>query len=264
MKTINFLLITLLILSGCYYQKPGVAEVYSWSPPSEDELKLRRFRQKEIDEIAAEIERQVFANQDMAQDIEGLQASIRQAESELARLELQGAAQIAVMEEKYKNLEMSAADLESSKEAVEEGIWKVKQDRAKRELSKKNYATAIQLFKDGKFDLSISSFQKALSLNPPGTLVDKMHFGISSAYFKTRRYPKAVHNLGILVSKFPKSDKWFISSVLLGWIYNSIGEKSKAIFVLENALQKKPPEAVLPLLNRLMRIVQEEAKNSES
>lgn len=262
MKKINFLCIALLVLSGCYIQNPGMSEVYSWNPPSDDELKLRRFRQNELDEITAEMERRIFTNEDLAHDMQDLQTSVQQAEVELAKLETQGAAKLAAMEERYKNLQMSAAELKSSSEAVEEGILKVKRDRVNRELSRKNYAAAVQFFKDGKFDLSISSFKKALSLNP-GALADKMHFGISSAYFKMKKFEKAVANFDILVNKFPKSDKWYISSVLLGWIYNNMGEKSKAIFVLENALQKNPPETVSPLLSRLLRVVQEESKNGE-
>jgi TolA-binding protein len=124
-------------------------------------------------------------------------------------------------------------------------------------LSKKIYAAAVHSFKNGSYDSSIAGFRKALSLNPPGDLVDKMRFGIGCAYFKMKKYRQAVADLDFIVSKIPNSDKWFISSALLGWIYDDLGEKSKAIFVLENAMQKNPSEFILPMLNRLMQMVQE-------
>lgn len=267
-------LICLLVLTGCYYQDLKTAEVdpsasqrgveaYSWSPPTEDELQLRRFRQQEIDELTAEMERQIFVNEDMALVLDELQASIRQYDADISKLEADGAKRIAAMKERVKKLEMSEAQLEKSKRAIEKGIKKVKQDRANRVLSEKQYAAAIQFFKDGNYDSSIASFKKALSLNPPGSLIDKMHFGIGSSYYKMKKYKKAVNDLDVIVSRNPKSSKWFISSAMLGWLYNNLGEKSKALYVLENAVQKKPPEAVLSLLNRIIQLVQEEASDTK-
>lgn len=258
MKTIVYLCVVIMILSGCYYQKPGPAEVYSWSPPSEDELKLRRFRQTELDKIAADIDMLVLKNQDLQQALDEMDEKNRQLDAELAKMETEDAAKLAALEEKYKDHQMGAAELNVLKESLEERAWKIKQDRINRELSRKNFASAIISFRDGKYSLSIAGFQKALTQNPPGDLVDKMHFGIGSSYFRMKQYPKAVKNLDILFGRFPKSDKWFITSVMLGWIHNSLGEKSKAIYVLENSLKNNPPENVKPMLERLLRVVSEE------
>jgi TolA-binding protein len=252
-----------MILSGCYYQKPGPVEVYSWNPPSEDELKLRRFRQHELDKIAADIDMLVMKNQDLQQSLDEMEEKNRQIEAELTKMETEGMAKLAALEEKYKTSQMDSAELNVQKETLEERLFKMKQDRINRELSKKNFASAIIFFRDGRYTQSAASFQKALSQNPPGNLVDKMHFGIGSSYFRLKQYPKAVKNLDILYGRFPKSDKWFVASVMLGWIHNNMGEKSKAIYVLENALKNNPPENVKPLLENLMKVVNEEEERKD-
>ncbi len=238
-------------------QKPGVSEVYSWKPPSDDELKLRRLRQIELDKLSAQIESEFQTNNDMSQSIEDLQAATRRFDVELAEMETQLTARISNLTEKNKKLGMSTAELQSSKEALEEDILKVKRDRTRRALSMKHYSSAVLFFRDGKFGESANNFQRALSLNPPGALIDKMYFGAGCAQYKLKHYQQAAKSLSILIGRFPKSDKWYLSSALLGLIHNVMGEKSKAIFALENALDKNPPDSIKPTLERLLELINE-------
>ena len=45
---------------------------------------------------------------------------------------------------------------------------------------------------------------------------------------------------------------------MLGLIHNVQGEKSKAMFVLEEALDKNPPEKIKNSIHRLINIVNDE------
>lgn len=264
MKTILILCVSLMILSGCYYQKPGPAEVYSWSPPSNDELKLRRLRQAELDKIAADIDMLLLNNQELQQTLDNLNAINLQLDAELVRMETEQASKLAILEEKYNNHQVSLAELTVQKEELEERLWKTKQDKINRDATRSNFAAAMIFFRDGRYSQSIASFQSALNHAPRGHLVDNMHFGIGSSYFRMKQYAKAVKNLDILIDRFPKSDKWFAGSLMLGWIQNTLGEKSKAIYILENALKNNPPENVKPLLERLLRVVFEEEEEKKN
>lgn len=245
-------------------QKPGVAEVYSWKPPSNDELKLRRVRQVELDKLSAQIEREFENNKDMTQSLEDLEAATRRFDVELAEMEKQLTAKVSMMAERNQKLGMSTAELQSSKEALEEDILKVKRDRARRVLSMKHYSSAVLFFRDGKFSESANSFQRALSLNPPGKLIDKMYFGAGCAQYKLKHYAQAAKSLNTLVGRFPKSDKWYLSSALLGLVHNDMGEKSKAIFALENALGKSPPDSIKPVLEKLLEVINEETPQDKA
>ena len=61
------------------------------------------------------------------------------------------------------------------------------------------------------------------------------------------------------MDSYPQSDKNFISYFMLGVIHNLQGEKSRAIFLLEEALGKQPPEKMRNNIYHLLDIVNDEA-----
>ena len=54
-------------------------------------------------------------------------------------------------------------------------------------------------------------------------------------------------------------DKRFNSYAMLGIIHNLEGEKSRALYLLDEALNSNPPEKIKPLLQRLMKNINENA-----
>ena len=123
---------------------------------------------------------------------------------------------------------------------------------------------AIRLFRNGKYKKSIKKFQNALTGYQPRSLEDNIQFGIGSAYYKLKQYPAAIRHLDSVIKNYPGQDKWFVSHVLLGMIYHLDSQKSKAIFIIENALNSNPPINIRRILERLIVIAHEESSYASS
>ena len=105
------------------------------------------------------------------------------------------------------------------------------------------------------------SLKKFLSINkqnPPLFLQDNIQFGIGSIYYRLKKYAIAIKHFQKILDDYARGDKRFVSYFMLGLIHNVQGEKSKAMFVLEEALDKNPPEKIKNSIHRLINIVNDE------
>ncbi|MBT6295293.1 MAG: tetratricopeptide repeat protein, partial [Nitrospina sp.] len=60
-----------------------------------------------------------------------------------------------------------------------------------------------------------------------------------------------------ILDDFQMGDKRFISYVMLGVIHNLQGEKSRALYLLDEALSNNPPDKMKPLINRIIKNINE-------
>ncbi len=259
MKTIFYFFLlgqALIFISACETQR-GPAEMYAWRPPSADELKLRRFRQNELDATAADIDKLLRDSEEMNQPIDVLRASIQDFDSGLAEMETRVAAKIRAGTDAQNRVFSDLGEDKAALDKLEKEIRGIRQARINRKLSVDNYLAGIQSFKNGKYDASAAKFKKSLALNPPPDMADKIRFGSGSSLYKLKKFPEAAKDLEVVVSQYPKSGKWFASSLLLGWIYLDAGETSKALYVLDEALKKNPPEDVKIAMERLVNLIRQ-------
>ena len=59
-------------------------------------------------------------------------------------------------------------------------------------------------------------------------------------------------------------DKRFNSYVMLGIIDNMQGEKSRALYLLNEALSKNPPERMKPMIDHLINSISKESANASN
>ena len=62
----------------------------------------------------------------------------------------------------------------------------------------------------------------------------------------------------IILDDYAQGDKRFISYFMLGVIHNLQGEKSRAVFFLDEALGKNPPKKMRSMINHLIDIINDE------
>ena len=67
---------------------------------------------------------------------------------------------------------------------------------------------------------------------------------MGSIYYRLKKYTIAIKHFQKILDDYSRGDKRFVSYFMLGLIHNVQGEKSKAMFVLEEALDKNPPEKI--------------------
>ena len=65
--------------------------------------------------------------------------------------------------------------------------------------------------------------------------------------------------LSRVIEKYAGSDKWYMSHVMLALAHEIKGEKSQALFILEQGLKNDPPYFIQSVINILIDLVQDES-----
>lgn len=228
------------------------AEMYAWRPPGPKELEARRIQQKEIDEISAEVEN-VFLNMEESKEEErSLRVRTSAADPRMREMERRVQVTSEVLKEKYDRMAADLAQVKSKAGEIDSALAELGKPPPQLPSPRAQYSEAISLFKDGKYKESLKKFKELLGRKPPRTLMDDIHFGIGSLYFKLKDYRAAITHFKTVVEQFSKEDKWPLSNVLLGLSYNLLGENSQAIYFLQEALKKELPDAIRSRIKALL------------
>lgn len=227
-------------------------EMYLWTPPSEEEVSLRRQRQRQMDSLSGKIEKllEEFSNTQDSQI--ALEASLRDIGSKLEYIDAGIADNNRKNINKNKSMGNAIAVLNSSVKKANKDVAEIKRALASQTRYKDYYRSAVLLFRKGKFKESVIKFQRSLTGHQPRYLEDNIHFGIGSAYYKLKNFPAAINSFSKVVNSYRGEDKWLHSHVMLGMIYGLEGEKSKAITILEKALKSNPPKKIRLIAENLL------------
>ena len=125
-----------------------------------------------------------------------------------------------------------------------------------------DYNSAMKSFRDGEFEKSLKLFLKLKKQKPPLFLQDNIQFGLGSANYRLKKYPTATKHFQKVLDNYAQGDKRFVSYFMLGIIHNRQGEKSRAIYLLEEALSKNPPEKMRNMIQRLINVVNDEPSHA--
>jgi len=235
--------------------EPTAEEVYTWFPPSQEKLKARKIRQKQLDAIEGEISKLYLNHENNLQVVEGFKNELDPWSPAVSNWESRFQQQIVLEEKKGEALAGSLDSVKKEKAVVDKKFAAWQTVPTKTVFSYDDYKVAVGLFRDGKYDDSIQTFKKVLLKNPPLPLMDNIHFAISSSYYHLKKYKEAITHLDQIIKKYPEGDKWHMSYIMLGLIYNTLGQKSQAVYGLEEVLKKNPPTDIIKLVNRLRKLI---------
>ena len=126
-------------------------------------------------------------------------------------------------------------------------------------FTRKEYVNAFYYFKKGAYRKSAALFNNMLQLNPPIPLIDNILFGLGMSYYKMNKFSKLTKPFSRIIKNYPNSDKWYMSHVMLALGHEKNGEKSQALYVLEQAVKNDPPYFIQSVINNLINIVQDRA-----
>ncbi len=269
---ISTLSILAFFASGCSntprVQEPltDPTEMYAWEPPAEYELELRKDRQNALDSISSEVEILSINQQGINDRSQAFDFKLKQSIQKTKSLQKDLQARIQFQKIQQEHLKKELDKLNLSHNFLKSRLTSLKAIRSqpKKKFSKRDYTAAINYLKDGKLKQSMHKFNVALHSNPPIALKDNIHFGLASVFYKLRKYSKAIKHLEAIRKKYPKGDKWLMSHVMLGIIHDIKGEKSRALYILNEALDKNPPDSVKRTIDLMMKKIQEENTNVQS
>ncbi len=242
-------------------------EMYVWSPPDEYELSLRKTRQEMLDSISKDIEILSLKNQGINQQTQVFDSKMKQVETNAEIFEADLQTKIRFHKKQQEQLKHELAKLNIDQKFLKSRLTTLTVMRPQLKpkiFSRKVYTAAIIFLKNGQYKRSMHNFNVALQSNPPRNLKDNIHFGLATAFYKLRKYSQAIKQLDAIRKYYPKGDKWYMSYVMLGMIHNQKGEKSRALYILNEALNKKPPQKIKRMIDLMLHKIQGEPLNVTS
>ncbi|MCH8157740.1 MAG: hypothetical protein IID18_08325 [Nitrospinae bacterium] len=244
--------------SGTGGYKVNPADRHVWVPADEEDLEQRRLRQAELDSIARDVEKLFLKFETIGPGEQELRDSTVAFIPEIQDMESQFTGQISDEQKRREAMGRELAAIRSSKERVETQVAKLTEVKPVPVFSRKDYLRAFRFFRKGNYEKSVLLFKKNLNHRPPHSLIDNILFGLSVSYFKLKKYPEAIKPLTRVIQEFRRSDKWFLSHIMLGLTHDKNAEKSQALYILDQALKENPPGSVRTLIDRLKNLIQDE------
>lgn len=231
-------------------------EMHVWTPPSDEALAARHRRQQVLDAMSSDLEKLFMQYADTLGEeiiLENLIAYQGPQHHRWNALFWQGIDDVDAIHQ------ANAEELNRSREALDrlqQQIDAIKQERAALRFQPDDYRDAIRLFRDARYQESIALFNRILQTEFPASLHDNILFGLGSNYYRLRQYEKAKTYFEPIVKDYAATDKWLVAHAMLGMIYNLDGQKSRALWILQKALDQKPSGEILDILTNLVRITQ--------
>ncbi|NIQ02387.1 MAG: hypothetical protein GWO19_18765 [Nitrospinaceae bacterium] len=239
-------------------------ERHYWFPPTREELEQRRRRQKELDEVAAELEQlfmryaQLVADEIILENlISKTDPQLKQMEAKLDQIEAEQKKREQAVGEELKRLESSVSDVKAD-------LGAYRKEQEARLFRPGDYRKAILLFRNRQYSQSIAQFNRVLKTHYPAPLKDNILFGLASNYFKLKQYGRSLRHLKTILQKHRRGDKWLVSHAMTGLIYTIRGQPDQAVKILGTALRHKPDAELRRILNRLMRLAREGVAGASS
>jgi TolA-binding protein len=118
------------------------------------------------------------------------------------------------------------------------------------------YEQALTAYRNKDADGSILLFQNLALSNPPDHLKDNIEFWIGCNYVALEMYDDAILQFETVLNKYPRGNKVHDSRYMIGVSYSKMGETSRAIEVLEDALKRNPPNEVRTKITAQLKNIQ--------
>ena len=236
-------------------------EMIAWEPPDAETLAKRRENQVHLDKITSEIERIFINHASLVKQESSIDDLTRQTDEKIRRSDKEFSDQINKEIQRSKTMQ---TDLKETQEKIKQAEARLKKQSKIIPpviFSSAYYKKAMKAFSQGKYKISIEFFNKLIKQNPPNFLEDNIHFGLGSSYFRLKKFSQSKKHFQKILDDFQMGDKRFNSYVMLGIIHNLQGEKSRALYLLDEAFNNNPPEKMKPMISSLIKNISEEPSN---
>ena len=128
---------------------------------------------------------------------------------------------------------------------------------ALRNFNIKDYKYAMKLLLElEKTELPPLGKKKLLGGRTIG--VDNVVFWIAQCYYKLEHYQKSIEKFNVVVDKYRRGDKVIDSLYTLAFVYDALGEKSKAIGSLAKALNMRPARKLRKQIEAKIREIEKD------
>ena len=255
---VNFLLATLLAVSGCATQS-DVNTIDNRL--TEMEMRDAQLR-KDKNELQTDIEKR---NQELRKQSAGLRAILEEMSEEIRIL----SGRVEEMEYALKQQQQNAADVESKREEklnlmaerVDENSERLNRmdqylnlestkkraavvapvPSAKKPSSEEDmYRSAKQAFDQGDLDAARQEFQEFIKRYPNSKNADNAQFWIGEIYYREKWYEKAILEYQNVIEKYPKGNKAPAALLKQGLAFSNIGDVANAKLILQELNRKYP------------------------
>lgn len=262
----SLILIFSIFLTACGGYLPSApsnwsanpTEMHAWDPPDAETLAKRRVNQEHLDKLTNEIERLFINQSSLDQQGATMEDLTHKTDAKIRRSEKDFGDQIGKEIDRSKKMQSDLRETQEKFEQAKANLKKRSEIIPPVIFSSANYNAAMKAFSQGQYKTSLRLFSKLIKQNPPKFLEDNIHFGLGSSYFRLKKYSQAQKHFQKILDDFQMGDKRFNSYVMLGVIHNLQGEKSRALYLLDEALSNNPPERMKPLISRLIMNINEE------
>ena len=251
-------------LSGCLVSpqsqsidsRINSADRHIWIPADENELEQRRILQARFDEIEKEIE-SLFLRLDVLDlDEINMREGIKKTTPNIDSMDTTVSGMIKFEESRVNNLGQQLDDVRQNNKTLESEIERLsKTIKLDPVFSLREYIDAFVSFRKGRYANSANLLRKALQSNPPYELTDNLLFGLGMSQYRLGNISKVSKPLSRLISKYPDSEKWYMSHLVLALSHYKKREKSQALYILQKGLKKNPPYFIRSMFMNLNKLI---------
>ena len=234
------------------------ADRHIWIPADENELEQRRILQARFDEIEKEIE-SLFLRLDVLDlDEINMRGGIKKTTPNIDSMDTTVSGMIKFEESRVNNLGQQLDDVRQNNKTFESEIERLsKTIKLDPVFSSREYIDAFVSFRKGRYANSANLLRKALQSNPPYELTDNLLFGLGMSQYRLGNISKVSKPLSRLISKYPDSEKWYMSHLVLALSHYKKREKSQALYILQKGLKKNPPYFIRTMFMNLNKLIHE-------
>jgi len=258
-KNITLIIVSLFLYScGLNSQRIDAsinpADRHIWVPKDSDDFEKQRLIQTHLDGITKEIET-LFFNLEMITPIEAnVRESAKGVISKIEAMKSDRNNQISNEKKRVDYLNKELTDIRTNSKEINTEVVNMYLSPV---FTRDEYINAFYYFKKGAYRKSAALFKNMLRLNPPQPLIDNLLFGLGMSYYKMNNFSKIIKPFSRIIKRYPNSDKWYMSHVMLALGHEKKGEKSQALYILEQAVKNDPPYFFRSVINKLINIVQD-------
>lgn len=239
----------------------GGSEAKGEAKPGDMQSEIKDLSEKQV-ENQKKIEGLEDTIGSLEASLKNLQESKREVEDKLNEMKKRGGGgadgEVDGLKEKLATLqdEIKAMKTRTTEKKTERDYSKARGSSLEGVSVKKGYDKAVQLFNARKYEDALDNLKELEGMNPPADLADNIYFWMGQCQYKLDDFDKAIDSFHTVIDNYSKGNKVHDSRYMLGLSYSAIGEKSKAIEVLQNALDDRPPSAIKAKIQAAIRNIE--------
>jgi len=115
------------------------------------------------------------------------------------------------------------------------------------------YDKAFRFLKDRRYDKAVSEFQGFLRTYPNSIYANKAQYWLGEANYVQQNYVVALADFTKVIARYPDSPKRPDAMLKMGYIYDTVGKKEKAIKILSDVVSQFPNSTAARLAKKRLK-----------